>query len=86
MIAVGYSSFRANLKNLCDKAIDKGETIIVTGNEDKAVVVMSMDKYKEQERKIRNLEYDNKLLFSYLQYLAGKAVNHELIEDSSVGK
>lgn len=80
MLAVNYSSFRANLKDLCDKATDKGETIIVTRKDDKAVVVMSMDKYNEMDRIIHNLEYNNKLLHSYQQYLDGKVSKHDLIE------
>lgn len=89
MLAVNYSSLRVNLKDLCDKATDKGETIIVTRKDDKAVVVMSMDKYNEMNRIIHNLEYNNKLLHSYQQYLDGKVSRHELIdpeEDSQNGK
>ena len=35
MLAVNYSTIRGKLKDYCDKAIDHGETIIVTRKEEK---------------------------------------------------
>lgn len=47
MIAVNYSTVRNNLKEYCDKATDKGETVIITRKGGKNVVLISMERYNQ---------------------------------------
>ena len=61
MLAVNYSTIRSNLKEYCDKATDENETVIVTRKDEKNVVLISLEKYNEFMRTIRNAEYLNKL-------------------------
>ena len=57
MLAVNYSTVRNNLKEYCDKATDSDETVIVTRKNEKNVVLMSLEKYNELEKAVKNAEY-----------------------------
>ena len=57
MLAVNYSTIRSKLKDYCDKATDENETIIVTRKDEKNVVLISLEKYNEFIRNIKNTEY-----------------------------
>jgi len=57
MLAANYSTIRSNLKEYCDKATDDYETIIVTRKDDKNVVIMSLEKYNQIMKTVRNSEY-----------------------------
>ena len=61
MLAVNYSTIRSKLKDYCDKATDENETIIVTRKDEKNVVLISLEKYNEFIRNIKNTEYLNKI-------------------------
>ncbi len=74
MLAVNYSTIRSNLKDYCDKATDENETVIVTRKDEKNVVLISLEKYNEFVRTIRNAEYLNKLDKSIKQIEDGKVV------------
>ena len=65
---------RSNLKDYCDKATDENETVIVTRKDEKNVVLISLEKYNEFVRTIRNAEYLNKLDKSIKQIEDGKVV------------
>ena len=55
MLAANYTAVRNNLKSYCDMAADQDETIIVTRKNDKNVVMISLDRYNEMEKQIRNV-------------------------------
>lgn len=80
MLAVNYSTIRGKLKDYCDKATDHGETIIVTRKEEKNVVLMSLEKYNELMRAVRNAEYIGMIDRGIEQLSQGKGQQHELIE------
>ena len=79
MLAVNYSTIRGKLKDYCDKATDHGETIIVTRKEEKNVVLMSLEKYNELMRAVRNAEYLGMIDRGIEQLSQGKGQQHELI-------
>ena len=80
MLSVNYSTIRGKLKDYCDKATDHGETIIVTRKEEKNVVLMSLEKYNELMRAVRNAEYLGMIDRGIEQLSQGKGQQHELIE------
>ena len=54
MIAVNFSTVRGRLKDFCDKVTDLGETIVVTRNTGKNVVIISQERYNELEKAGQN--------------------------------
>lgn len=80
MLAVNYSTIRNNLKDYCDAASDDYETVIVTRKGEKNVVLMSLEKYNEMEKEIRNAKYLAKIDASIAQMEAGQGKIHDLIE------
>lgn len=81
MLAANYTTVRNNLKNYCDLASDRNETIIVTRKNDKNVVMISMERYNEMEKQIRNTLYLSKLDRAFDQLYSGNGQEHELIEE-----
>lgn len=81
MLAANYTSVRNNLKSYCDMAADQDETIIVTRKNDKNIVMISLNRYNEMEKQIRNVLYMNKIDRSFEQLYSGNGQSHELIED-----
>ena len=61
MLAVNYSTIRSKLKDYCDKVTDENETVIVTRKDEKNVVLISLEKYNEFIRNMKNTEYLNKI-------------------------
>lgn len=57
MLAANYSTIRSNLKEYCDKATDDYETIIVTRKDEKNVVIISLEKYNQIMKAVKNPEY-----------------------------
>lgn len=74
MLAVNYSTIRSNLKDYCDKATDENETVIVTRKDEKNVVLISLEKYNEFIRIMKNTEYLNKIDKAFKQVEEGKVV------------
>lgn len=74
MLAVNYSTIRSKLKDYCDKATDENETIIVTKKDEKNVVLISLEKYNEFIRNIKNTEYLNKIDKAFKQVDEKKVV------------
>ena len=74
MLAVNYSTIRSNLKDYCDKATDENETVIVTRKDEKNVVLISLEKYNEFIRNMKNTEYLNKIDKAFKQVEEGKVV------------
>lgn len=74
MLAVNYSTIRSNLKDYCDKATDEDETVIVTRKDEKNVVLISLEKYNEFIRNMKNTEYLSKIDKALKQVEEGKVV------------
>ena len=80
MLAVNYSTIRNNLKDYCDAATDKYETVIVTRKGEKNVVLMSLEQYNSLMKAARNSEYLAKIDRAIEQLEKGMGTPHELIE------
>ena len=74
MLAVNYSTIRSKLKDYCDKATDENEIVIVTRKNEKNVVLLSLEKYNEFVRNMKNVEYLDKIDKSLKQIEEGKTV------------
>ena len=81
MVAANYTSVRNNLKDYCDLATENGETVIVTRKEDRNIVIMSLDRYNDMEKEIRNAQYLAKIDRAFQQLYAGHGQEHDLIEE-----
>ena len=81
MVAANYTSVRNNLKDYCDLATEHGETVIVTRKEDRNIVIMSLDRYNDMEKEIRNAQYLAKIDRAFQQLYAGQGQDHDLIEE-----
>ena len=81
MIAVNYSSARNNLKSYCDLAFNDNEPVIITRKANKNVVIVSLERYNQMEKMIRNSKYLAKLDAAFEQLYSGKGQEHELIEE-----
>ena len=80
MLAVNYSTIRNNLKNYCDEATDKDETIIVTRKQEKNVVILSLDNYNRLMKAASNAEYLSMIDRAIDQLESGRGQQHDLIE------
>ena len=80
MLAVNYSTIRNSLGDYCDKVSDQGETVIITRQEEKNVVILSLDRYNELTKAERNAEYLAKIDRGIRQLSAGKGQVHDIIE------
>ena len=74
MLAVNYSTVRENLKSYCDRAVDDGETVIVTRKGENNVVLLSLEKYNALLKAARNAEYLDMIDRSMEQIAQGKTV------------
>lgn len=80
MLAINYSTMRNHLKDYCDAATDRNETVIVTRKEEKNVVIISLEKYNQIMKAARNAEYLAMIDRGIAQLEAGRGQAHELIE------
>ena len=80
MLAVNYSTIRNNLKTYCDEATENGETVIVTRKDEKNVVILSLEKYNQIMKAVRNAEYLAMIDRGLQQLESGRGQQHELIE------
>ena len=80
MLAINYTTMRNNFKDYCDKATDENEDIIVTRKDEKNVVLVSLEKYNQFMKVVKNAEYLYKIDCSMAQLKAGKGQQHELVE------
>jgi antitoxin YefM len=80
MMAVNYSSIRNNPESYFDAVTDKNETVIVTRNNEKNVVLISLDEYNRIMKSAHNAEYLSMIDTAMNQLNAGKGQMHELIE------
>ncbi|MCD7832444.1 MAG: type II toxin-antitoxin system prevent-host-death family antitoxin [Lachnospiraceae bacterium] len=80
MLAINYSTMRNNLKSYCDTVCEQNETVIVTRKEEKNVVLISLDKYNQMMKMLKNAEYLYTIDRGIEQLKSGKGQQHELIE------
>lgn len=81
MIAVNYSTIKDNFSDYCAKAAEEHETVIVTRENEKNVVMMSLEQYNSIMKAMRNMEYLAKIDRAFKQLEDGKGQLHELRED-----
>lgn len=78
------SKFRKNSKSYFDKVIDDQDVLLITRNDGKTVVVMTLDEYNSKvetdylNSSVANRKYLEKSIASLR---AGKLKRHDLIED-----
>ena len=80
MLAANYTALRNNLKDYCDQVCDTKETLIVTRKADRNVVLMSLERYNEIEKILRNLQYIALLEESNRQFREGRVVAKSMEE------
>jgi len=80
MLAVNYSTLCNNLTDYCDRVTDERETVIVTRNDEKNVVIVSLDEYNALVKAAKNAEYLEMIDRSIKQLSEGRGQLHELIE------
>jgi len=84
MDTMGYSAFRAKLASTLDKVNDDHQPVLITRQNGKPAVVMSLEDFKASEETIylmaspRNAE---RLGRAIAELEIGKTVQHELIEE-----
>ncbi|MBQ7076607.1 MAG: type II toxin-antitoxin system prevent-host-death family antitoxin [Lachnospiraceae bacterium] len=81
MLAANYSTLRSNLKDYCDRVYDENEIVLVTRKEEKNVVLMSLEKYNQLEKELKNAKYVAKIERGFAQIKNGRGIVHELIEE-----
>ena len=80
MLAVNYSTIRNNLKVYCDKVTDEYETVIITRNDEKNLVLLSLEEYSALSKAARNAAYLDMVDRSMAQLARSEGKVHELIE------
>ena len=78
MLAVNYSTIKDNLNDYCAKAAEEDETVIVTRENEKNIVIMSLEQYNGIMKALKNMEYLAKLDRAFKQLEAGKGQLHEI--------
>ena len=74
MMAANYSAVRNRLKFYLDRVCNENETLIVTRKEDRNVVVISLEKYNQMEKRLKNAEYLAKLAKADEQLKTGNVI------------
>lgn len=74
MLAANFSSVRNKFKNYCDQIYSNNETLIITRKDDKDVVLISLDRYNQMDKEIRNMQYLIKLARAEEQLRSGHVV------------
>jgi antitoxin YefM len=80
---ITYTALRENLAKVMDEVCDSGSYIVVTRQNARPVVMMSLQEFRSWEETIHLLRSpDNaaRLMESIAELEAGKGVEHELIE------
>jgi len=87
MEAVTYTNLKQNLNGWIDKVIQNQDSLIITQENGKNVVLISIDEYNSLVETTYLLSNDanaEHLRKSVAQYKAGKAKTRELYEDEQV--
>ena len=83
MDAITYSAARANLAGTMDRVCNDHEALIITGNREQVVVMLSLENYNALEETgylLRSRVNAKRLLSATAQLNAGKGVERELAE------
>jgi len=80
MIAANFTTVRNKFEDFCDKVIDEAETVIVTRETEKNVVIISAERYNELEKAERNAAYLRKLDRGLSQVRAGRGITKTMEE------
>lgn len=83
MLTVSYSEARRNFKDICDKVIDGSETIVISREDNKNVVVISENEYNNIQENLfimGNKPYYDELIKSKEQFEKGFFKKRDLIE------
>jgi len=80
MLAVNYSAIRENLNEYCDKVSNDSETVIITREDKKNVVILSLNSYNALTKAAQNAAYLKMIDESVEQLKRGDGQLHELIE------
>ena len=80
MLAVNISAIDEQLKDYMDEVAENDETVIVTRDDNKPIVIISLDEYNQMARAARNAAYLDKIDRAMAQLAAGKGTVHDLVE------
>ena len=86
MIAVNFTTAQSRFKDFCDKATDEAETVIVTREAEKNVVIISAERYNELEKAERNVAFFGKLERGLAQVRAGHGIVKTMDELESMAE
>lgn len=79
--AMNATSFRKELRKQLDAITHDDLTMIITRPDEKNVVVLSEEQYRELIKTINNLSYELKLTKSYLEMAEGKYVEFDSMDE-----
>lgn len=80
MVAAEYTAVRTNFDDYFHKAANGIESFVVSKENDKDIVIISLEQYDKMMKAIRNAEYLAMIDEGVAQLKAGKGQVHELIE------
>lgn len=80
MLAVNYASMKNNLDTYYKQVSEEYETLIITGNNEKSVVLITLEEWNKLRKAANNSEYLTKIDKAMNQLNSGNGVVHELIE------
>ncbi|MFI3253634.1 MAG: type II toxin-antitoxin system Phd/YefM family antitoxin [Eubacteriales bacterium] len=80
MLAVTSNTITSKLQEYFDKVCDQAETVFVTREEEKNVVIISEDKYNAMLREINNAKFLEKLDCSEQEFQNGDVITMTLEE------
>ena len=84
--ATNVTTFRNSIKKQLDLVTNENVSLIVTRNDDRNVVVLSVKEYESLIKEINNLSYELKMMRSYEQLNEGNVVVKTLDELKSYEK
>ena len=86
MLAANYTTLRNNLKDYCDQVCETRDTLIVTRKSEQNVVLMSLERFNELERQLRNAQYLAMLAESDRQLRDGRTISKSFEELEAMAK
>lgn len=84
MVAVSFSTAQRQFADVCDRVTDHCDEVVVTRDEEKNVVIISMERYNELEKAERNSAFLRKLERGLAQVHAGYGIVKTLDELESM--
>ena len=80
MQIANYSSVRNEFKYYCDQVTETDTPLVVTRKENNNIVMMTLDRYNELERQVRNAQHITKVVRAYNEVINNGGIEHNLIE------